>query len=206
MGKYLGPVCRLCRRERVKLFLKGDKCSTAKCPLSKRKKAPGMGSSKKGKLSYYGMQLREKQKLKRFYYLSEAQFHKYYELATKARGNTGEVLLQILERRLDNIIYRAGFTTSRKQARQLVSHKFFTVNGINVNIPSILIKKGDVIKIKENRINSSIIQENLNREISLPNWLEKIDAHTVKVIDLPLRSDIQDIQVKEQMIIELYSK
>jgi len=205
MGKYLGPVCRLCRKEKVKLFLKGDKCITSKCPLSKRKKSPGMFSAKKGKTSYFGMQLREKQKLKRFYYLSESQFHKYYELATKARGNTGEVLLQLLERRLDNIIYRSGFASSRKQARQFVSHKYFTVNGRNVNIPSMLVKKGDIVKIKDYKL-SPLIEENLKREITLPNWLEKIDDHTVKVIELPLRSDIQDIQVKEQMIIELYSK
>jgi small subunit ribosomal protein S4 len=137
--------------------------------------------------------------------LSESQFHKYYELATKARGNTGEVLLQLLERRLDNIIYRSGFASSRKQARQFVSHKYFTVNGRNVNIPSMLVKKGDIVKIKDYKL-SPLLEENLKREITLPNWLEKIDDHTVKVIELPLRSDIQDIQVKEQMIIELYSK
>lgn len=206
MSVYVGPNCRLCRREGVKLFLKGDRCSTAKCAVSKKKKAPGNAKAKKGKTSYYGLQLREKQKLKRFYYMSEAQFKKFFEFAAKAEGNTGANLIQFLERRLDNVVYRLGIATSRKQARKMISYGLMTLNDKKVKVPSIIVKKGDIIKIRENRKNSRLFEENLKREVKLPTWLEKMDNFSGKVMELPKREEFIDLAVKEQMIIELYSK
>jgi small subunit ribosomal protein S4 len=206
MGRYTGPVCRLCRREGVKLYLKGDRCVTAKCAFSKRKKAPGNAKPKKGKTSYYGMQLREKQKVKRFYVVNETQFRKYFDVASSTKENTGAALLQFLERRLDNIVYRAGFAVSRKQGREIVCHGHILVNNKKASISSMLLKKGDIIKIKDGLKESPLYQMNLKRETKLPNWLERVDDYTAKVMDYPTREEINDIPIKEQMIIELYSK
>jgi len=206
MGRYLGPSCRLCRREGSKLYLKGDRCLTGKCALSKKKKAPGMAKAKKGKSSYYGLQLREKQKVKRFYFVSELQFKKSYFMGAKAQGNTGEMLIQFLERRLDNVVYRLGFAVSRKQARFLVSYGHFTVNGKKATIPSMILKKGDVVAVKESSKNMVIFEENAKRENRIPNWLEKVDSFNGKVMELSQRADVTDIPIKEQMIVELYSK
>jgi small subunit ribosomal protein S4 len=179
---------------------------SSKCAVSRRKKAPGMARSRRGKLSYFGMQLREKQKTKRFYYVSEMQFEKYYEKAAKSDGNTGNLLLQYLERRLDNVVYRLGFTSSRIQARQMIGHGHFSLNGKKAKTPAIQINKGDVIKINDKSKNVPVIQANLERETTLPNWLEKTDDYTGKVMEYPTREEITDIPIKEQMIIELYSK
>lgn len=206
MGRYLGPSCRLCRREGVKLYLKGERCLTGKCSLSKRKKAPGMAKGKKGKTSYYGLQLREKQKVKRFYTVSEVQFKASYFKASRAEGNTGELLIQFLERRLDNIVCRLGIAVSRKQARVMISYGHIEVNGKKAGIPSMLLNKGDVVQVKENRRSYVVFEENAKREARIPNWLEKIDSFSGKVMELPQRADIVDIPIKEQMIVELYSK
>ncbi|HCL55823.1 MAG TPA: 30S ribosomal protein S4 [Spirochaetia bacterium] len=206
MGKYIGPVCRLCRREGVKLLLKGDRCLTGKCALSRKKKAPGMSKGKKGKLSYYGMQLREKQKVKRFYALSESHFKKYYLRATSTEGNTGNILFQLLERRMDNVVYRLGLAVSRRQARFLISHGHFTLNDRKVNISSIIVRKGDIIKVGEKGKNFVVFQDNVKKEVSVPTWLEKTDDFSGKVMELPGRENVNDIPIKEQMIIELYSK
>lgn len=206
MGRYTGAVCRLCRREGTKLFLKGERCVTGKCAISKKRRAPGSAKGRRGKVSYYGQQLREKQKVKRYYSVSELQFRESYEKASRALGNTGELLLQYLERRLDNIVYRLGFADSRAQARQMILHGFFTLNDRKANIPSMLVKKGDLVKVKESRKSASVIDANIQKERILQTWLEKTDDYTGKIMELPLREDIQDIPIQEQLIIELYSK
>lgn len=206
MGRYLGPVCRLCRREGVKLYLKGERCLSGKCAFSKKKKAPGMAKGRKGKVSNYGLQLREKQKVKRYYYVSEGQFRKYFDIATTVQGNTGDLLLQFLERRLDNVVYRLGLASSRKQARQMVNHGYVLLNDAKATIASMQVSKGDVIRVKDAKKDLAIIQENVKRDHALPNWLEKIDDTSGKVMELPAREAITDIPIKEQMIIELYSK
>jgi len=208
MARYREAVCRICRREGDKLFLKGDRCYTDKCAIARRSYAPGQHGQGRKKMSEYGTQLREKQKAKRYYGLLENQFYHYFELATKMTGKTGENLLKVLESRLDNVVYRAGFAMSRPEARQLVSHGHFTVNGKAVNIPSYLVKAGDVVAIVEKSMSSDKIKGVLEANASRPalNWLS-VDKNKAQatVVNLPERSEI-DLQVEEQLIVELYSK
>ena len=208
MSRYKDEQCRICRREGQKLFLKGSRCYTDKCSVTRRNYAPGEHGQGRKKISEYGTQLREKQKTKAFYGVGEKQFRKYFEMAENKKGITGENLLQILESRLDNVVYRLGFGTSRAQARQLVNHGHFEVNGKKVDIPSYLIKAGDVIAVRENKKDNKIIKENLevNAARPVPEWLEK-DAEKMqgKVIRLASREDV-DIPVEEHLIVELYSK
>lgn len=208
MSRYKDEQCRICRREGQKLFLKGSRCYTDKCSVTRRNYAPGDHGQGKKKLSEYGTQLREKQKTKYFYGVGEKQFRKYFEMAENKKGITGENLLQILESRLDNVVYRAGFGASRAQARQLVNHGHFDVNGKKTDIPSYLIKEGDVITVRETKQDSKIIKENIeaNKAKPVPAWLEK-DAEKlqVKVVRLAAREDV-DIPVEEHLIVELYSK
>ncbi|KHO63404.1 MULTISPECIES: 30S ribosomal protein S4 [Thermoanaerobacter] len=206
MGRYTGPTCRLCRREGMKLYLKGDKCYTDKCPVARRGYAPGQHGQEKKKLTNYGMQLREKQKLKRYYGVSERQFERFYEEAERMKGITGENLLQLLERRLDNVVYRLGFAASRPQARQLVSHGHLEVNGKKVDIPSFLVKPGDVISVREKSRSMELIKNNLEVSRNVPDWLElNKDAFEGRVVSLPRREHI-DLPIQEHLIVELYSK
>jgi small subunit ribosomal protein S4 len=209
MARYIGPVCRLCRREGMKLFLKGERCYTEKCAIEKRNFAPGQhGKTRKSKMAGYGVQLREKQKVKRIYGVLEDQFRRYFEQAERTRGITGETLLQLLERRLDNVVYRIGYATSRAQARQLVRHGHFTVNGRKVDIPSFSVKPGDVVSVRESsRQNASIlhaIEEVKGRGV--PEWLQSsAEAMEAKISSVPTREQI-NLPVQEQLIVELYSK
>ena len=207
MARYTGPVCRLCRREGEKLFLKGERCYSDKCSFSNRSYAPGQHGQGRKKNSEYATQFRMKQKAKRYYGVLEGQFHKYFVEAERRQGITGEILLQILETRLDNIVYRLGFASSRKEARQLVVHNHFTVNGKKVNIPSYLVKAGDVIAIKDKSLESVKIKDVLeaNSARPVPTWLERANANSGKVVNLPAREDI-DTPVEESLIVELYSK
>ncbi|WP_029687949.1 30S ribosomal protein S4 [Thermoanaerobacter sp. A7A] len=206
MGRYIGPTCRLCRREGMKLYLKGDKCYTDKCPFARRGYAPGQHGQEKKKLTNYGMQLREKQKLKRYYGVLERQFVRYYEEAERMKGITGENLLQLLERRLDNVVFRLGFAASRPQARQLVSHGHIEVNGKKVDIPSFLVKPGDVISVREKSRSMELIKNNLEVSRNVPDWLElNKDAFEGRVVSLPRREHI-DLPIQEHLIVELYSK
>ena len=208
MARYNDAVCRLCRREGQKLFLKGDRCYTEKCALERRAYAPGMHGQGRSKTSEYGQQLREKQKAKRYYGLLESQFHKYYEMAVQSKGQTGENLLALCESRLDNVVYRLGFAMSRPEARQLVTHAHFTVNGRKVNIPSFLVKPGMVITLKDSSKNLDKIKANLEGTSfrATPKWIE-YDANnmTAKILAVPAREDI-DLPVEEHLIVELYSK
>ncbi|MDE1163194.1 MAG: 30S ribosomal protein S4 [Acidobacteriaceae bacterium] len=210
MARYTGPVCRMCRRDGVKLFLKGPKCFTEKCPVEKRNFPPGQhGQSKKvKKVVGYGLQLREKQKAKRIYFTLETQFRAYYENASTRHGVTGELLLQQLETRLDNVAYRLGFAISRRQARQVVRHGHVLVNGKKVNIPSFQCKVGDTIQIREKSKEMGILggaREFLSGQIKV-SWIEfAADGLSGKVVALPKREDIQ-LPVNEQQIVELYSK
>jgi small subunit ribosomal protein S4 len=209
LARYTDAVCRLCRREGMKLFLKGTKCSTDKCPIEKRNFAPGQhGKDRKAKIVGYGLQLREKQKTKRIYFTQEGQFRSYFEKAARSKGVTGEVLLQQLERRLDNIVYRLGFGISRRQARQLVRHGHVAVNGKKVNIPSYQVSVGEEISIREGSAKLSILE--LAKEFAshqnAPNWLQiDRDGYKGSMIALPRRDDIH-LPVNEQLIVELYSK
>jgi small subunit ribosomal protein S4 len=209
MARYIGPVCRLCRREGMKLFLKGERCYTEKCAIEKRNFAPGQhGKTRKSKMAGYGVQLREKQKVKRIYGVLEDQFRRYFEQAERTRGITGETLLQLLERRLDNVVYRIGYATSRAQARQLVRHGHFTVNGRKVDIPSYSVKPGDVVSVRESsRKNASIVhamEEVKGRGV--PEWLQSSgEGMEAKVSSVPTREQI-NLPVQEQLIVELYSK
>ncbi|ABY92196.1 30S ribosomal protein S4 [Thermoanaerobacter sp. CM-CNRG TB177] len=206
MGRYTGPTCRLCRREGMKLYLKGDKCYTDKCPFARRGYAPGQHGQEKKKLTNYGMQLREKQKLKRYYGVLERQFERLYEEAERMKGITGENLLQLLERRLDNVVFRLGFAASRPQARQLVSHGHIEVNGKKVDIPSFLVKPGDVISVREKSRSMELIKNNLEVSRNVPDWLElNKDAFEGRVVSLPRREHI-DLPIQEHLIVELYSK
>ncbi len=208
MSRYKDEQCRICRREGQKLFLKGTRCYTDKCAISRRNYAPGEHGQKKAKLSEYGIQLREKQKTKAFYGVREDQFRKYFEMAEKTKGVTGERLLQILESRLDNVVYRLGYGSSRPQARQLVNHGLFEVNGKKVSVPSYLVKAGDVIKVREIKKDRKIVKENveINSARPVPAWLEKNEKDlSGKVIRLASREDV-DIPVEEHLIVELYSK
>jgi len=209
MARYTGAVCRLCRREGQKLFLKGDRCYTDKCSLERRGYAPGMhGNARNKKLSEYGVQMREKQKAKRYYGVLESQFRDYFEKANNQAGMTGENLLSILETRLDNVVYRLGFAMSRAEARQLVRHGHFTVNGHKVDIPSFLVKAGDVVELKDSSRSKDKFKGALEANASrvLPKWLE-LDQNktTAKVIAAPTREDI-DLPIEEHLIVELYSK
>ena len=209
MARYTGAVCRQCRREGQKLFLKGDRCYTDKCAMERRPFAPGMhnqGRSKK--LSEYGMQLREKQKARRYYGVLESQFRKYYEMAAARKGVTGDNLLSILETRLDNVIYRLGFAMSRPEARQLVRHGHFTINGHRVDIPSYLVKPGEVIALKETSRSKDKFKASLeaNGSRPAPKWLDFDQTNLVaKVVALPAREDV-DLPIEEHLIVELYSK
>ena len=208
MARYIDAVCRLCRREAEKLFLKGTKCSTEKCPISKRSYAPGQHGQRKPKLSNYGLQLREKQKVKRMYGVLERQFRKYFKIASKSKGVTGKVLLQLLERRLDNVVFRLGFAVSRAQGRQIVRHNFIYVNSKRVNIPSYLIAQNDTIQVKVKEKAQKKIRENMElaKDRSIPSWLE-LDSGELKakVLRLPEKDDISSV-IQEQLIVELYSK
>ena len=207
MARYTEAVCRMCRREGQKLFLKGDRCYT-KCALENRSYPPGQHGQGRSKSSEYGQQLREKQKAKRYYGVLESQFRSYYEMAERRQGKTGENLLSILECRLDNVIYRLGFAMSRAEARQMVSHGHFTVNGRKVNIPSYQVKPGMVITLKESSRGLEKIKANIEANSSrpAPKWLE-YDANNqiAKVIGVPARDDI-DLPIEEHLIVELYSK
>lgn len=209
MARYTGESCRVCRREGEKLFLKGSRCYTDKCAIARRAYAPGQHGQKRKKQSEYGTQLREKQKAKSFYGVLESQFRKYFEEAARSKGVTGTRLLQILESRLDNVVYRLGLATSRAQARQLVRHGHFEVNGVKVNIPSYLTKVGEVVKVKESSANSEIfkqIVEATENGRPVPTWLEAdLSNRTGKIVALPSRDEI-DLPVKEHLIVELYSK
>jgi small subunit ribosomal protein S4 len=209
MARYTGAVCRLCRREGMKLFLKGERCYTEKCAIEKRNLPPGQhAKGRRAKLVGYGLQLREKQKVKRIYGVLENQFRRYFEQAERQKGITGEVLLQLLERRLDNVVYRTGFATSRPQARELVRHGHFAVNGRKVNIPSFLVRAGETVTVKAgSQKNPAIlhaIEEVKGRGV--PGWLQADPAQfSVRVQSLPTREQI-NLPVQEQLIVELYSK
>ncbi len=209
MARYTGPVCKLCRREGEKLFLKGSRCMSAKCSFDKRSYIPGQhGVGQRSKLSEYGIQLREKQKVKRIYGVQESQFRNYYERATRKKGISGENLLRLLESRLDNVIYRMGLAASRNSARQLILHRHFKVNGRVVNVPSFLLRPNDVIEVHEKSRKLSAIHEAMKRikdDIMVP-WLNLDKAKMQGVFaDFPLRQDIP-VNVQESLIIELYSK
>ena len=207
MARYIGPVCRLCRREGMKLFLKGERCYTEKCAIEKRNFPPGQhGKTRKAKLAGYGVQLREKQKVKRIYGVLEDQFRRYFEAADRTRGITGETLLQLLERRFDNVIYRLGLATSRAQARQLVRHGHFQINGKKVDIPSYSLRSGDVVTIRPSSQKSTTIAHAIEevKGRGIPGWLS-FDGAAGKVVSLPTREQI-NLPVQEQLIVELYSK
>lgn len=208
MARYTDASCRLCRRESQKLFLKGERCYSPKCAVEKRNYAPGQHGQSRKKVSEYGLQLREKQKAKRFYGLLETQFRNYFEKAAKKKGITGENLLIMLERRLDNVVYRLGLASSRAEARQLVKHNHFTLNGHKANIPSMLVKVGDVIQLKEKSKESPKFQELKEAAAAknIPAWLE-LDREqlTARVVAFPTREQI-DVPVQEHLIVELYSR
>ena len=209
MARYTDAVCRLCRREGIKLFLKGSKCFSDKCPIEKRNFAPGQhGKDRKAKIVGYGLQLREKQKAKRMYFTQEGQFRNYFEKAARTKGVTGEILLQQLERRLDNVVYRLGFAMSRRQARQLVRHGHVAVNGRKVNIPSFEVVPGQEITIREGSRQLPILEQakDFASHQVAPKWLEiDRDNYKGRVLSLPKREEIQ-LPVNEQLIVELYSK
>lgn len=209
MARYTDPVCRLCRREGIKLFLKGTKCFSDKCPIEKRNFAPGQhGKDRKTKVVGYGLQLREKQKTKRIYFTQESQFRNYFEKAARGKGVTGELLLQQLERRLDNVVLRLGFAISRRQARQLVRHGHVHVNGRKVNIPSYEVNVGEEIMVREGSRKLPILEQakDFASHQPVPTWLEiDRDNYKGKILSLPKREEIQ-LPVNEQLIVELYSK
>jgi small subunit ribosomal protein S4 len=209
LARYTDPVCRLCRREGIKLFLKGPKCFSDKCPIEKRNFAPGQhGKDRKAKIVGYGLQLREKQKTKRMYFTQESQFRNYFEKAARTKGVTGEMLLQQLERRLDTVVHRLGFGISRRQARQLVRHGHVHVNGHKVNIPSYQVNVGDEIIIRESSRKLAILEQakEFASHQNSPGWLEiDRDNFRGRVLSLPKREEIQ-LPVNEQLIVELYSK
>ena len=209
MARYIGPVCRLCRREGMKLFLKGERCYTEKCAIEKRNFAPGQhGKTRKPKLAGYGVQLREKQKVKRIYGVLEDQFRRYFEQAERTRGITGETLLQLLERRLDNVAYRLGFATSRPQARQLVRHGHFTVNGRKVDIPSFSVKPGDVVTVRADQPQQPGDPPRAGRgQGPRRAGVAVFDAAAMaaRIGSMPTREQI-NLPVQEQLIVELYSK
>jgi small subunit ribosomal protein S4 len=209
MARYTGAVCRLCRREGTKLFLKGTKCTSDRCPVEKRNFPPGPpGNDRKAKIVGYGLQLHEKQKAKRMYFTLEGQFRQYYEKANRAQGVTGELLIQQLERRLDNVAFRLGFAISRRQARQVVRHGHVTVNGKKVNIPSFQVNVGDEIAIRPEAKKFVIIEQGTQyaAQSPVPVWLEaNFENMSGRVLSLPKRKDV-NLPINEQLIVELYSK
>ncbi len=210
MARYIGPVCRQCRREGMKLFLKGERCHSEKCAIERRNFVPGQhGKYRKAKIVGYGLQLREKQKVRRVYGVLERQFRSGYEKAALQKGITGENLMSALERRLDSVIYRMGFGTSRAQARQVVRHGHIEVNGRKCNIPSALVKVGDVVKVRETSKNNPTIlaARDATAHAPAPNWIDvDRDGLTGRITALPQRSELVQIQMNEQLIVELYSK
>ena len=208
MSRYTGPVCRLCRAEGAKLFLKGDRCYTEKCGLTKRNSKPGQHGTRRGKMSEYGIRLREKQKLRRFYGINETQFSTIYKRATGMTGQTGHNFLQLLERRLDNVVYRLGLGVSRSQARQLICHGHFTVNGRKLDIPSALLKVGDVVAVAEGSRDVPTIKQNAEASASrsIPAWLEfNPEAMSGSLVAVPVREQI-DVPVNEQLVVEFYAR
>ena len=208
MARYTGPVCRLCRREGLKLFLKGERCYTDKCAIERRNYPPGEHGQGRPKFSEYSLQLREKQKMRRIYGVLEGQFRRYFRLADRSKAVTGEALLQSLERRLDNIVYRMGFTNSRSEARQLVRHGHFLVNDRKVNIPSYLVRPGDVVTVREKSRRVARIQEamELAQRRGVPEWLEMTpESFAGRIKALPSRADLT-LPVNEKLVVELYSK
>ena len=208
MARYTGAVCKMCRREGKKLFLKGDRCYTGKCAVERRSYAPGQHGQNRSKNSEYGLQLRAKQQARRYYGIQEGQFHKYFLMAERKTGVTGENLLRICESRLDNVVYTLGWASSRAEARQLVTHGHFKVNGNKVDIPSYLLKAGDVVSIKAKSLDSdkfkSVLEANASRPV--PTWLDlNRDNHEAKVVNLPEREQIE-APVEEHLIVEFYSK
>ena len=206
MARYTDANCKLCRREGQKLFLKGERCYSSKCAIERRNYAPGQHGQARKKQSEYGFQLREKQKAKRFYGVPETQFRNLFEKAAKKQGKTGENLMIFLETRLDNVVFRLGFAASRKEARQLVTHGHFTVNGKKADIPSMEVKAGDVIKVKERSVSSPKFKEIKEMSITVPSWMTvDVDKLEGKVVAMPRREDI-DTPIAEHLIVELYSK
>lgn len=208
MSRYTGPVCKLCRREGKKLFLKGERCYTGKCAVDRRTYAPGQHGQSRKKTSEYGLQLRAKQQARRFYGIQESQFHKYFLMAERKQGVTGENLLRICESRIDNIVYLLGWANSRNEGRQLVTHGHFKVNGNKVDIPSYLCKPGDVVSIKAKSLDSekikAVLETNASRPV--PQWLEPdAENNSAKIINLPEREQIE-VPVEEHLIVEFYSK
>ncbi len=206
MAKMIGADCRQCRREGCKLFLKGERCTTKKCAMERRPVAPGQHGTGRKRVTEYGTQLREKQKVKKAYGILENQFRKYYEEAERMKGVTGENMLSLIERRLDNVVYRMGIGSSRSECRQIVNHCQITVNGKTVNIPSYQVKVGDVIAVKENKRELEMFKQLKGMKIVMPKWLEfNSDTLEGKILALPTREDI-DLNIKEHLIIELYSR
>ncbi len=205
MARYTGAVCKLCRREGKKLFLKGERCTSDKCAIERRSYAPGQHGQGRKKLTEYGLQLRAKQTARRYYGLNESQFHKYYTMAVRQSGVTGDNLLRICESRLDNIVYTLGWATSRAEARQLVTHGHFLVNGKRVDIPSYLCKAGDMIAIKKESLDSDKFKAILEKTSVVPAWLEAGADHTAKIVALPEREQIE-VPVEEHLIVEFYSR
>ncbi len=206
MAKMVGPDCRQCRREGCKLFLKGERCVSKKCAFERRPVIPGQHGASRKRVTEYGTQLREKQKVKKAYGILEKQFRKYYEEAERMKGVTGENMLSLIERRLDNVIYRMGIGASRSECRQIVNHGHITVNGRRVNIPSYIVKVGDVIAVKENKKDLEMFKQLKGMKIVMPKWLEfNADTLTGKILAMPQREDI-DLNIQEHLIIELYSR
>ena len=206
MAKLIGPDCRECRREGCKLYLKGERCTTKKCAIEKRPTVPGQHGAARKKVTEYGTQLREKQKVKKYYGILEKPFRRYYKEAERMKGVTGENMLSLIERRLDNVCYRMGIGASRSECRQIVNHAQITVNGRTVNIPSYQVKVGDIIAVKENKKDLEMFKSLKGMKIVMPKWVE-FDSEKLqgKILALPQRDDI-DLDIKEQLIIELYSK
>lgn len=209
MARYIGPRCKLCRREGAQLFLRGERCYSDKCSFQRRKYTPGQHPKKSVKLSEYGIRLREKQKVKRIFGILEAQFRRYFDMASRQKGETGANLLILLERRLDNTVYRAGFASSRSEARQLVKHRHFLVNGKRVDIPSYLLKAGDCIEVREKSKKIKKIVESIEavQRRGVPEWLE-LDKLNLKVTikEIPKREQLPEKDIKENLIVEFYSR
>jgi small subunit ribosomal protein S4 len=209
MGRHTGPVCRLCRREGLKLFLKGTRCDTPKCAVERREGVPGMHQFRRGKASEYSIRLREKQKVKRYYGIFERQFRKYFALASRRPGNTGDALMSLIERRLDNVVTRLGFASSRAQARQIIGHGHITVNGRKLDIPSYLVRPGDHIQVKDRDHSKKLIANSLMSEgmPPVPDWLDRVatDPAEARVSRLPGQQDIS-LPVTPQLIVELLSR
>ena len=206
MARYTGADCRVCRRSGCKLFLKGDRCTNGKCAFDKRPQVPGVHGLARKKITEYGAQLSEKQKVKKYYGLLEKQFYGYYEEAARRKGITGLTMLELLEMRLDNVVYRMGITASRTQARQIVNHGHILVNKKAVNIPSYITKKGDVITVKESKVSNKFFTELKGAKITTPKWVEfNAEKLVGKILEKPAKEDI-DIEIKENLIVELYSK